>query len=51
MGYSGGSQVAFINRDTRDVIRMHRPHPAIVMKTYQLELIKDHLQEKGDCLL
>ena len=27
--------------------RMHRPHPANVMKTYQLELIEEHLREKG----
>lgn len=46
-GHSGGSRVAFINRDTQDVIRMHRPHPANVMKTYQLELIEEHLREEG----
>ena len=48
-GRSGGSRVAFINRDTRDVIRLHRPHPANIMKTYQLELIEEHLRERG-CL-
>ena len=26
---------------------MHRPHPANVMKKYQLELIEEHLREKG----
>ena len=46
-GRSGGSRVAFINRDTRDVIRLHRPHPGNIMKTYQLELIEEHLKEKG----
>ena len=39
--------MAFINRDTRDVIRLHRPHPGNIMKTYQLELIEEHLKEKG----
>ena len=46
-GRSGGSRVAFMNPDTRDVIRLHRPHPANTMKTYQLELIEEHLTEKG----
>ena len=46
-GRSGGARVAFINRDTRDVIRLHRPHPANIMKRYQLELIAEHLEEKG----
>ena len=46
-GRSGGSRVAFINPDTRDVVRLHRPHPAKIMKTYQLELIEQHLKQKG----
>ena len=46
-GRSGGSRVAFVNSDTRDVIRLHRPHPGNIMKTYQLELIEEHLKEKG----
>ena len=46
-GRSSGSRVAFINPDTRDVIRLHRPHPARIMKTYQLELIEQHLKQKG----
>ena len=46
-GRSGGSRVAFTNPDTRDVIRLHRPHPANIMKAYQLELIEEHLIEKG----
>ena len=29
--------------------RLHRPHPANIMKTYQLELIEEHLRERG-CL-
>lgn len=46
-GRCGGSRVAFINPDTRDVVRLHRPHPARIMKTYQLELIEQHLKQKG----
>ena len=44
---SSGSRLAFTNPDTRDVIRLHRPHPAHIMKAYQLELIEEHLIEKG----
>ena len=46
-GRSGGSRVAYIHPDTRDVIRLHRPHPTNIMKSYQLELIEEHLKEKG----
>lgn len=46
-GRSGGSRVAFTNPDNRDVIRLHRPHPAKIMKRYQLELIEQHLKQKG----
>lgn len=46
-GRSGGSRVAFTNPETSDVVRLHRPHPGKIMKTYQLELIEEHLKEKG----
>ena len=40
-----GSRVKF--RRDGAVFTLHRPHPGNIMKTYQLELIEEHLKEKG----
>lgn len=49
-GYSeltggSGSRVAFINKDTAHIIRLHKPHPGRILKRYQLDLIREELQE------
>lgn len=40
-GTTSGSRVAFINHQTKSVIRLHRPHPHPELKRYQL----DHAEE------
>lgn len=40
-GKTSGSRVAFINHQTKSVIRLHRPHPYPELKKYQL----DHAEE------
>lgn len=47
MGKSAGSRAAFVRRADRHIIRLHRPHPGSIMKTYQLELVEEALRAKG----
>ena len=35
-GKTGGSRRAFINLVTRQIIRLHKPHPGNILKAYQL---------------
>ncbi|MGI6622414.1 MAG: type II toxin-antitoxin system HicA family toxin [Clostridiaceae bacterium] len=46
-GHTSGSRVAFINRTTKHIIRLHRPHPGNILKRYQIELIIDELKKQG----
>lgn len=46
-GKTAGSRVAFINHDTRHIIRLHKPHPQPELKQYQLILIEDELRKAG----
>jgi hypothetical protein len=42
-----GSRVVFRNKETRQTIKLHKPHPGNIMKRYQLELVENELKEKG----
>lgn len=44
LGKSSGSRVAFINEISKNVIRLHKPHPGNILKRYQLDLIEDELR-------
>lgn len=46
-GYSitGGSRIAFSNGN-KDYIRMHKPHPRSILKTYQVQNLIDDLKER-----
>ncbi len=51
LGYSesnkdktSGSRVAFINHDTKHILRIHKPHPKNIIKAYALEYIIDELK-------
>jgi hypothetical protein len=43
-GSASGSRVAFINKKSGHIIRLHRPHPHNVLKRYQIELIVEELK-------
>ena len=45
-GKTGGSRVAFSN-DNKDYIRMHKPHPRNILKTYQVKNLINDLIERG----
>ena len=44
-GKTGGSRVAFAN-DKKDYIRMHKPHPRTILKSYQVQNLIDDLKER-----
>jgi hypothetical protein len=46
-GKTAGSRVAFINKISGHIIRMHRPHPGKILKRYQLELVEEALRAEG----
>jgi hypothetical protein len=46
-GKTGGSRRAFVQQETRHVIRLHKPHPKNVLKRYQIDEIIDHLTNNG----
>lgn len=46
-GKTGGSRIAFMNKTTGHIIRLHRPHPGNILKRYQLELVEEALKAKG----
>ena len=45
-GKTSGSRVAFINRNTNHIIRMHKPHPRNILKIYQVDLIIEELKKE-----
>lgn len=47
-GKTSGSRVAFYNKDTDHLIRLHKPHPGNALKKYQIDLIVDELTTQGD---
>lgn len=46
-GKTAGSRVAFMNRTSGHIIRLHKPHPGNIMKRYQLDLVEEALRAKG----
>jgi hypothetical protein len=44
-GKTSGSRVAFINHETKNIIRMHRPHPTPELKRYQLDDAEEALRK------
>ena len=43
-----GSRVAFIREGRKHIIRLHRPHPAKVLKRYQLDQVIEELKAQED---
>jgi hypothetical protein len=46
-GKTGGSPVAFINLQTKSIIRLHRPHRSPVLKEYQINDVEESLRKAG----
>lgn len=46
-GKTTGSRVAFINYQTKHIVRLHKPHPRLELKKYQLDDIENELRSRG----
>jgi hypothetical protein len=46
-GKTSGSRVAFIDKSTRHIIRLHKPHPTNELKQYQIQLVVEELKSRG----
>ncbi len=46
-GKTSGSRVAFVNNKTNHIIRLHKPHPKNILKSYQIDLIIDELKKEN----
>jgi hypothetical protein len=46
-GKTSGSRVACANKDSSHIIRLHKPNPKNILKTYQVELIIEELQKEN----
>lgn len=43
-GKTSGSRVAFINSTTKQILRLHKPHPGNILKSYQISQLIDELK-------
>lgn len=46
-GKTSGSRVAFVHQESKHIIRLHRPHPGNIVKSYALEQIYEELKNRG----
>jgi hypothetical protein len=46
-GKTAGSRLAFVNRASGHIIRLHKPHPGNALKRYQLDFLEEELRAKG----
>jgi hypothetical protein len=45
-GKTSGSRVAFIDKSTKHIIRLHKPHPGNELKQYQIQLVVEELKSR-----
>ena len=46
-GNTSGSAVRFINSETGQILRLHKPHPSPEIKRYLIKYIIDELKQGG----
>jgi hypothetical protein len=46
-GATSGSRMAYINKETGDIIRIHRPHPEKIIGPATLKDVITNLKDKG----
>lgn len=46
-GKTSGSRVAFVKNQTNHIIRLHKPHPKNILKSYQVDLIIEELKSEN----
>jgi len=47
-GKTSGSRVAFYHADSKDIIRIHKPHPGNELKSYVIETVIEKLKRRGE---
>ncbi|MEP1095405.1 MAG: type II toxin-antitoxin system HicA family toxin [Cyclobacteriaceae bacterium] len=45
-GKTAGSRRAFVNEETKHVIRLHKPHPRNILKEYQIKDVIEELKQR-----
>jgi hypothetical protein len=43
---ASGSRVVFVNKKSGHKIKLHKPHPGNILKSYQIELIVQELKDR-----
>lgn len=46
-GRTSGSRVAFVQEQTKHIIRLHKPHSSSILKKYQIDELIDVLKNQG----
>ena len=46
-GTTAGSRIAFCHEKSRHIIRLHRPHPGDILKSYQIEQLIQSLKKEN----
>ena len=46
-GKTSGSRVAFFDKQSNHIIRLHKPHPSNELKRYQIDQIIEELKTRG----
>lgn len=46
-GKTSGSRVTFVNKKTKHIIKLHKPHPGPELKRYQMDDIEEALKSRG----
>ena len=46
-GKTSGSRVAFINLNSKHILRIHKPHPKNIVKQYSLRFIVEELKSQN----
>ena len=47
VGKTSGSAVRFINKKTKHIIRIHKPHPENILKMYVINYVIDEFKKEG----
>jgi hypothetical protein len=45
-GKTAGSRRAFISKERKHIIRLHKPHPDPILKMYQIDFIIEELKKE-----
>lgn len=45
-GKTSGARKAFINRKTKHILRLHKPHPGNELRVYQMDYIIQELERR-----